>query len=79
MVSDKNFEKAIKNLETILILDPSHEEAIYVLSKIKEKDVDTRVLEPNVIIEDNLAGLLTVTKYYIDGTNIANIRDAGRA
>jgi hypothetical protein len=34
LVSDKNFEKAIKNLETILVLDPTHEEATYVLKKI---------------------------------------------
>lgn len=34
LVSEKNFEKAVKNLETILVLDPTHEEAAYVLKKI---------------------------------------------
>lgn len=77
LVSEKNFEKAIKNLETILVLDPTHEEAIYVLSKIKDKEVTNKTLEPNVFIEDNLRGAMVVTKYYVDGVEVAKIADKG--
>ncbi|HHX68841.1 MAG TPA: hypothetical protein GX708_12415 [Gallicola sp.] len=77
LVSEKNFEKAIKNLETILVLDPTHEEAAYVLSKIKDREVTTKVLEPNVFIEDNLWGAMVVTKYYVDGIEVARIADKG--
>ncbi len=77
LVSEKNFDKAIKNLETILVLDPTHEEASYVLSKIKGREISTQVLEPNVFIEDNLWGLMVVTKYYVDGIEVARIADNG--
>jgi phosphotransacetylase len=77
LVSDRNFEKAIKNLETILVIDPSHEEASYVLSKIKDKKVTSEVIEPNVFIEDNLWGAMVVTKYYVDGVEVARIADKG--
>jgi len=77
LVSDKNYEKAIKNLETILVLDPTHEEASYVLSKIKDKKVTSEVIEPNVYIEDNLWGAMVVTKYYVDGVEVARIADKG--
>lgn len=79
LVSEKNFEKAIKNLETILVLDPNHEEASYVLSKIKDREVTTKVVGPNVFIEDNLFGLAVVTRYYIDGMEVAKIYDKGSA
>lgn len=77
LVSEKSFEKAVKNLEAILVLDPTHEEAAYVLSKIKEREVTTKVLEPNFFIEDNLWGAMVVTKYYVDGIEVARISDKG--
>jgi len=60
-----------------LVLDPTHEEAIYVLSKIKDKEVTNKTLEPNVFIEDNLWGAMVVTKYYVDGVEVAKIADKG--
>jgi hypothetical protein len=78
-ISLKNFDKAKKNLEAILILDPEHEEAIYVLTKIRNMETTQKVIEPNVFIEDNLWGLAVVSRYYIDGIEVAVIRDKGTA
>jgi hypothetical protein len=79
LVSEKNFERAIINLEKILAIYPEHKEALYILSKIKDKEIITKVEEPNVFIEDNLWGAAVSSIYYIDGMEIAKIVDKGNS
>jgi hypothetical protein len=77
IVAERDFEKAVKYLEAILLFDPDHEEAIYVLTRIKERLNTPKNVKPNVFIEDELWGASTTTYYIINGVEVAKITDIG--
>ena len=78
-IVDKDYTTALKYLDAILILDPNHEEALYILEKVKAaQSAAESKTSPNVFIEDRIWGLAVTTYYYIDGVQIAKIRDNGR-
>ncbi len=77
LVAKKEFDKAKKILESILILDETNEEAKYVLERIDSIPENTVITSPNVFIEDNLWGALVVSRYYINGSEILKIWDRG--
>lgn len=54
-ITNKDYDQAKKILETILMLDPEHEEAQYVLNKLKAKKTSQNPTKnSNIFIENRI-------------------------
>lgn len=80
-VSEKNFEKAIKNLETILVLDPTHEEASYVLKKINSFMLNKSNEKKTVIVifgYNEAYAINPDVKIFFNGNEIGRVSRSGK-
>lgn len=79
-IMNNNFDKAIKILETILILEPNHDEASYILGKINSK-LHKTVSETDNSIEifgyNEVYAVNPAVKIFFNGTEIGQVQKAG--